>query len=254
MCETYRLISLVHPSDEPGTSQPHPVSVRFVPHEKFEITIKHNTNMNAPHDLLQQMPGLSLFEIAGRLESPIEFFHNHFCRPKTGMVCEPADPPVMARAAMPVKRASAAIKKRSVKPVAPVSVTVGRVRILPRPIEFVLRAPKAKSVKLVADFTGWEKSPLEMTRDDKGVWGASVTLMPGEYAYRFIVDGEWWEDPLAYLKISNPFGTANSVKQVGQDIFCLHRRVQGSFFLSSFGGEGVCPRSILFSWHLNASH
>lgn len=81
-------------------------------------------------------------------------------------------------------------------------------------IEFKFQAPNATSVKLAADFTGWAQAPLEMTKSDEGTWTASVSLLPGEYAYRFIVDGEWSDDPLSSYTRPNAYGTANSVKRV----------------------------------------
>jgi uncharacterized protein YjbJ (UPF0337 family) len=83
-----------------------------------------------------------------------------------------------------------------------------------RATKFHLRAPEASSVKLAADFTRWDETPLEMSKDAKGTWVRSVLLLPGEYAYRFIVDGEWSNDPLASHSLPNQYGTANSVKRV----------------------------------------
>jgi 1,4-alpha-glucan branching enzyme len=81
-------------------------------------------------------------------------------------------------------------------------------------ITFRLAAPAAHSVKLAADFTDWEKSPVKMTKHAKGVWQASVPLPPGHYSYRFIVDGQWQDDPLCAQREKNPFGTNNAVIDV----------------------------------------
>ena len=80
--------------------------------------------------------------------------------------------------------------------------------------KFQLEAHAAASVKLAADFTDWDKSPLDMSRGDNGVWSTTVPLPPGDHAYRFIVDGKWFNDPHCLEFIPNPFGTANSVKKV----------------------------------------
>jgi Glycogen recognition site of AMP-activated protein kinase len=81
-------------------------------------------------------------------------------------------------------------------------------------ITFRLEAPSAHSVKLAADFTDWEKSPLKMTKRAKGVWETAVPLAAGHYSYRFIVDGEWHDDPLCPQRETNPFGTTNAVIHV----------------------------------------
>jgi hypothetical protein len=84
----------------------------------------------------------------------------------------------------------------------------------PRKIEFVLEAPSARSVKLVADFTDWEKFPHEMMRFENGEWFSVIWLAPGQYSYRFIVDGQWCDDPCATQRVPNPFGTENALRVV----------------------------------------
>lgn len=81
-------------------------------------------------------------------------------------------------------------------------------------IEFMLKSPAAKSVRLAGDFTGWEKSPVEMKPSSGGVWSTVVPLNPGVYAYRFIVDGQWCDDPQSAQHVPNPFGGSNAVIRV----------------------------------------
>ena len=78
-------------------------------------------------------------------------------------------------------------------------------------IEFSLEAPSARSVKLAADFTDWEKFPHEMMRSENGEWFSVIWLAPGQYSYRFIVDGQWCDDPCATQRVPNPFGTENAL-------------------------------------------
>lgn len=79
---------------------------------------------------------------------------------------------------------------------------------------FRLEAPTAQTVKLVADFTGWDKNPLDLQLSENGFWQITVALPPGRYAYRFLVDGEWYDDPLCAQCEANPFGTTNAVVEV----------------------------------------
>jgi Glycogen recognition site of AMP-activated protein kinase len=81
-------------------------------------------------------------------------------------------------------------------------------------ITFRLEAPSAHSVKLAADFTDWEKFPLKMAKHAKGVWQTVVPLAAGHYSYRFIVDGQWQDDPHCPQREQNPFGTTNAVIDV----------------------------------------
>lgn len=80
---------------------------------------------------------------------------------------------------------------------------------------FRFTAPAAGSVLLAGDFTQWQKQPIPMQSDAHGVWTATVALPPGTYHYRFIVDGEWLDDPDCALRVPTPFGSENSVRVVG---------------------------------------
>lgn len=79
---------------------------------------------------------------------------------------------------------------------------------------FSFRAPEAISVQLVGDFTQWQERPISLRREDGGVWHASVQLSPGEHHYRFLVDGEWRDDPECKVRVPNPFGGHNMLRKV----------------------------------------
>jgi 5'-AMP-activated protein kinase regulatory beta subunit len=79
---------------------------------------------------------------------------------------------------------------------------------------FSITAPKALSVQLVGDFTRWQEEAIEMDRQKDGAWKTSVTLAPGTYHYRFIVAGEWRDDPACALCKTNSFGSEDAVRQV----------------------------------------
>ena len=60
--------------------------------------------------------------------------------------------------------------------------------------EFRYKAPDAKSVELMCEFNGWKS--VAMTKGDNGVWTAKVSLSPGTYGYKFLVNGtDWVLDP-----------------------------------------------------------
>ena len=83
----------------------------------------------------------------------------------------------------------------------------------PKKIEFRLKSPAAKSVKLAGDFTDWEKHAVNMIHSSDE-WFAVVPLSPGSYSYRFIVDGKWADDPRSHEHIPNDFGSQNAVIRV----------------------------------------
>jgi len=78
-------------------------------------------------------------------------------------------------------------------------------------VAFSLKVPSAKSVKLAADFTDWEKCALDLMQNEDGVWFSFIPLEPGQYSYRFIVDGQWCDDPRSTQRVPNPFGTENAL-------------------------------------------
>ncbi|HTL54800.1 MAG TPA: glycogen-binding domain-containing protein [Candidatus Limnocylindrales bacterium] len=79
---------------------------------------------------------------------------------------------------------------------------------------FRFAAPGALSVLLAGDFTHWQQAPIPMQKGKDGLWSASVELPPGKHNYRFIVDGEWCDDPECTLRVPNPYGGENMVRQV----------------------------------------
>ena len=78
-------------------------------------------------------------------------------------------------------------------------------------VTFSFDAPQAQSVLLAGDFTGWQEAPVVMKKNKKGVWQKSVSLPPGRYEYRLLVDGEWRDDPQCPNRQTNQFGGENCV-------------------------------------------
>jgi 1,4-alpha-glucan branching enzyme len=78
---------------------------------------------------------------------------------------------------------------------------------------FRLGAPQAKSVLLVGDFTQWQQHGIRMEKNRDGTWTTSVELPPGKHTYRFIVDGDWRDDPECNERVPNPFGGQDMVRE-----------------------------------------
>jgi hypothetical protein len=77
---------------------------------------------------------------------------------------------------------------------------------------------EATTVAVAGAFNGWsaEADPLE--RGSDGAWSTTLRLPPGRHAYRFVVDGERWEnDAEADAYESNELGDENSVRIVRPD-------------------------------------
>jgi 1,4-alpha-glucan branching enzyme len=79
---------------------------------------------------------------------------------------------------------------------------------------FSITVHNATSVLLAGDFTRWQEGPIPMKKRSRGLWQVSVALPPGRHHYRFIVDGEWRDDPECALYVPNPYGGQNAVREV----------------------------------------
>lgn len=83
-----------------------------------------------------------------------------------------------------------------------------------RRITFTLEALSAQEVILMGDFNKWNPKKHAMKAGTDGIWKKTVMLEPGRYEYKFLVDGEWHEDPLNREVCVNCFGTQNNVVNV----------------------------------------
>jgi len=83
-----------------------------------------------------------------------------------------------------------------------------------RRITFKFEASEAKEAILVGDFNSWDAKKHTMKKDNKGRWTKIVTLAPGMYEYKFLVDGQWQNDPNNDQMVANSFGTLNNILTV----------------------------------------
>ena len=82
-------------------------------------------------------------------------------------------------------------------------------------------AVPVRKVCVAGDFNGWDPSARRMAKSPKdGTYRARLSLAPGRYEYKLVVDGEWVEDTDAREQATNPFGTTNSVLVVEPTCAC----------------------------------
>lgn len=81
-------------------------------------------------------------------------------------------------------------------------------------VEFIYHNPQAKSVFVAGTFNDWNSSKDAMSKDSKGVWKITLPLKIGTHQYKFVVDGNWLEDPLNPNKTEDGLGGQNSVVEV----------------------------------------
>jgi 1,4-alpha-glucan branching enzyme len=73
--------------------------------------------------------------------------------------------------------------------------------------------PDAKKAYLVGEFNDWDPEADRMVKR-KGTFHKLMSLEPGEYQYKFLIDGQWYSDPSGDDQVPNDFGTLNSVVKV----------------------------------------
>ena len=86
--------------------------------------------------------------------------------------------------------------------------------ITKKQVTFTYDAPEAHEVRIAGDFTGWEQAAVSLKKDKTGVWKGTVSLPPGEYEYRLLVDGQWRDDPQCPDRRPNQFGSQNCIRTI----------------------------------------
>jgi 1,4-alpha-glucan branching enzyme len=81
----------------------------------------------------------------------------------------------------------------------------------PKKVTFQISAPDARDVRLAGDFNSWNPSNTTLRKAKDGVWKRDLSLKPGRYEYKYVVDGQWRRDPINNLFTVNAYGTENSV-------------------------------------------
>lgn len=81
-------------------------------------------------------------------------------------------------------------------------------------VTFSLEATKAETVVLMADFNNWDPNKHQMKNNGNGLWTKSVMLTPGEYEYKYLVDGKWHENLQSEKTCQNCYGTYNGLLRI----------------------------------------
>lgn len=81
-------------------------------------------------------------------------------------------------------------------------------------LRFEYYNPAAKAVCVAGTFNNWQPAAAPLSKGRGGTWSTEFFIKPGRYEYRFVVDGQWQDDPMAARFVSNPFGGLNCVVEV----------------------------------------
>ena len=81
-------------------------------------------------------------------------------------------------------------------------------------VDFTFFAPQAIKVYLAGNFNSWKTDTHPLKKDKDGTWKTSIKLFPGNYEYKYIVDGVWVQDLPCPNLVLNSFGTFNCVLDI----------------------------------------
>ncbi|RYD73997.1 MAG: hypothetical protein EOP53_19110 [Sphingobacteriales bacterium] len=95
----------------------------------------------------------------------------------------------------------------------------------------------ANQVMLAGNFTNWQQGAIPMVKNGND-WLLPVKLKPGKYTYKFIVDGEWINDPYNAIVEGDGEGNNNSVFYVSNYLFKLdgNSNAKRVFVAGNFAG------------------
>ena len=104
-----------------------------------------------------------------------------------------AAPKAAVKAAKPAAEKKAAAKpaaKAPAKKAAPKAAAPKKVAV-----EFVADCPLATTVSVAGTFNNWAVDKDMLKKDKKtGLWTGKVTLDAGDYEYKFVCDGQYWDE------------------------------------------------------------
>jgi hypothetical protein len=86
---------------------------------------------------------------------------------------------------------------------------------VPGGLEFTYYDPSAYSVSLAGSFNNWDGQANLMTKDNEGTWRAVLSLSPGKYEYKFVVNGSTWMADPENPKTAGDYG--NSALEIDKD-------------------------------------
>lgn len=83
-----------------------------------------------------------------------------------------------------------------------------------RYINLVYEDAPGRTVMVAGSFNDWQPAKQLVDKNGEGVYRCQLRLAPGEYQYKFVVDGVWCLDSANPNFIPNDIGSLNSVLSV----------------------------------------
>jgi 1,4-alpha-glucan branching enzyme len=131
-------------------------------------------------------------------------------------VAKKASSPKTATSQTPVAKKTCTSQSCSDAPAAaPAPVGAKTEAASAKSVTLTIKAQPGLAVFVAGSFNNWDPTAIPMT-EKKGVYRASITLDPGLYEYKFVINGVWTLDPDPERDwTQNGLGTLNSLLRVG---------------------------------------
>ncbi|NVM21113.1 MAG: AAA family ATPase [Desulfobacterales bacterium] len=98
---------------------------------------------------------------------------------------------------------------------APVEVEERQKEPMKKEIAFTFEAPADAAVQVAGDFNDWVPESLQLTESQgRPLWQKAISLKPGSYQYKYLIDDRWLPDPANDKTVDDLFGGANSIISV----------------------------------------
>ncbi|MDT8390987.1 MAG: glycogen-binding domain-containing protein [Lentisphaeria bacterium] len=81
-------------------------------------------------------------------------------------------------------------------------------------VTFTVSAPVGSDVAVAGSFSDWQPKKKLIDKDGVGVYTGAVMLGKGAHQYKFVIDGDWFVDPVNPNFTVTEMGTMNSVLEV----------------------------------------
>ncbi|MBR4398076.1 MAG: glycogen-binding domain-containing protein [Fibrobacter sp.] len=101
-----------------------------------------------------------------------------------------AEKKAVAKPAAKAAAPKAAAKKPAAKPAAAKKAAPKKVTVV-----FEANCPLATTVSVAGSFNNWAVDKDMLKKDKKtGLWTGKITLDAGDYEYKFVCDGQYWDE------------------------------------------------------------
>ena len=80
-----------------------------------------------------------------------------------------------------------------------------------RAVNFEVNDNPGKEVFVAGSFNDWQPVKKLEDKNNTGIYRGRLMLPPGEYQYKFLIDGEWRSDASNPNFVPNEFGSLNSL-------------------------------------------